>query len=449
MELPQEFKSKMISLLGSEADEFFCALDNPPQKAITINTSRISKEKFEKLADFTFSPIEKIENGYYVENFKFNINPLNHAGIIYSQEPSAMYPVQFLDIQENDIVLDMCASPGGKSIQILEKLNNTGLLVSNEIVYNRAKILFENLTRMGFDNFAITCNNPKDFEEIDIKFDKILIDAPCGGEGMFRRENFDFNSYKLINIETNSKRQLSILESAKNLLKNGGTLVYSTCTYDIRENEEVIANFLKSNPEFEITKLDNFKDIASSGIRLEPFDTDLAFRRYPHKFKGEGQFMIALKKKGFDEESSLSKFQAKGFERINKKEETLINQTFKGIANISDLEFVKRNDTIYALPKINAIDFKNLNLLTIGTVVGSINKNILKINHNFYHSQGERFYKKINLNISELNEYLKGNEIDTQEENGICVICYQDICVGGGKVSNGKIKNYYPKELRI
>ena len=237
MNLPLEFEEKMKVLLGDGFDNFKLSLDKPSQKAITINTLRIDLDTFKDLADFTYTPIPKISNGYYVDSFRFGSHILNHAGIIYSQEPSAMYPVELLDIKENDLVLDICASPGGKSIQILEKLNGSGLLVSNEIVYNRAKILYENLNKMGFYNFAITCNNPKDFENLETKFDKILVDAPCGGEGMFRKDNFDFNAYKLINIETNAKRQLSILDSVKNLLKDGGRLVYSTCTYDIRENE--------------------------------------------------------------------------------------------------------------------------------------------------------------------------------------------------------------------
>ena len=172
MELPQNFIDKMTNLLGDQAKDFFSSLEKPAVKAITLNEQVLSKNNFLNLANFNPTPIEKVSNGYYVDNFKFNNHLFNHIGAIYSQEPSAMYPVEMLDIQPNDIVLDLCASPGGKSIQILEKLNNTGLLISNEIVYNRAKILYENLTRLGFKNFAITCNSPQDYENLDIRFDK-------------------------------------------------------------------------------------------------------------------------------------------------------------------------------------------------------------------------------------------------------------------------------------
>ena len=251
-EINEQFKLKMEKLLGTEAPDFFAALENPCKKAITINTSKVSTEEFEKLADFSITPIPEVSNGYIVENLKVGSHILNHLGCIYSQEPSAMYPVEMLDIEQGDIVLDLCSAPGGKSIQILEKLNGTGLLVANEIVYNRAKILYENLNRMGFKNFIITCASPQEFENTNLKFDKILVDAPCGGEGMFRRDNFDFSAYSKASIETNAKRQLNILNSIKDLLKPNGRLVYSTCTYDILENESVINDFLTTNDNYHI-----------------------------------------------------------------------------------------------------------------------------------------------------------------------------------------------------
>ena len=149
MELPIDFVNKMKSLLNDTADNFFLQLNNPSQKGITVNFERISRDEFLNKCDFNTKPIEHVDNGFYVDNFKFGNHILNHLGVIYSQEPSAMYPVEMLDIQSGDIILDVCASPGGKSIQILEKLKNTGLLVSNEIVFSRAKTLYEKAQKMG------------------------------------------------------------------------------------------------------------------------------------------------------------------------------------------------------------------------------------------------------------------------------------------------------------
>ena len=447
MNLPQEFKDKMTKLLGTTASDFFASLESPPQKAITLNTCKISKEDFEKVADFEFSPIEKVDNGYYTEDFKIGKHILSHLGLIYSQEPSAMYPVEMLDIRPGDIVLDLCASPGGKSIQILEKLNGTGLLVSNEIVYNRAKVLYENLNRMGFNNFAITCNSPKDFENLDIKFDKILVDAPCGGEGMFRKNDFEINNYNPDTIPTNAKRQMSILNSISPLLKNGGTLVYSTCTYDTRENEEIVANFLKENKDFQIEYRENFGDITSPGIKIEGFDTDKTYRRYPHLHRGEGQYMAVLKKSGNDNNDYSSNLKAKNYITLSRKEQKLLEDTFKDVADISNLDIYNKNDTFFAIPD-TTIDFEDLNVLSIGTVIGNRDKTDFKIHHNFYHTFGDMFYNKIELDNIDAYKYLHGETINTDYKNGICVVTYLNTPIGGGKVTNGIIKNYYPKYSR-
>lgn len=450
MNLPKEFIEKMRKLLGNEAEDFFSSLDSPAQKGITLNTSRMSKELFEKEFQESISPIPKISNGYYVGSFKFGENIFNHLGVIYSQEPSAMYPVELLDVEKGDIVLDLCASPGGKSIQILEKLDGTGLLISNEIVFNRAKILEENISRMGFQNAIITCNSPKDFDNINLVFDKILVDAPCGGEGMIRKNNFDMSCYNPDSIETNSTRQLSILNSIKDFLKVGGTLVYSTCTYDIRENEEVIAKFLNENPEFEIVAKPKFNDVMVKGIKIDNFNTDLCFRRYPHKHQGEGQFMVALKKvhgNTNDYEKTKSTI-CNNFSPINSKELGIIKSTLKDMIDCSDFEYLKRKDFVFVIPK-EKVNLKNLNVISIGCLLGQIQKDILKISHEFYHTFGNLFNNKIDLNIDETKKYLHGEELEKDLPNGLYAVTYLNVALGGGKIVNGRLKNYYKKEIRI
>lgn len=449
MNLPKEFIEKMHKLLGNEAEEFFSSLEKPSQKGITLNTSRMSKELFEKEFQEPISPIEKISNGYYVGSFKFGENIFNHLGIIYSQEPSAMYPVELLDVKEGDIVLDLCASPGGKSIQILEKLNGTGLLISNEIVFSRAKILEENISRMGFQNTIITCNSPKDFENTNLVFDKILVDAPCGGEGMIRKNNFDMSFYNPDSIETNSIRQLSILNSIKDLLKVGGTLIYSTCTYDTRENEEVVAKFLSQNPEFEIIEKSEFNDVMEKGIKIDKFKTDLCFRRYPHKHQGEGQFMVALKKvQGNSSDFKIKSTTCTNFTPINSKELGIIKSTLKDMIDCSNFEYLKRKDLVYVIPK-EKVNLKNLNVVSIGCLLGQIQKDMLKISHEFYHTFGELFKHKIDLNFADAKKYLHGEELEKDLPNGVYAITYFDVALGGGKMVNGRLKNYYKKNSRI
>lgn len=443
------FLTKMQELLGEDYPKFLASLNSPPKKAITVNFDRLNGTKFSDLVDFPISPIPEIDNGYYIDgDIKIGKHILSHLGIIYSQEPSAMYPATMLDIKAGDIVLDLCASPGGKSIQILEKLNGSGLLVSNEIVYSRAKVLYENLNRLGFKNFAITCNSPADFENTGLKFDKILVDAPCSGEGMFRKKNFDFQSYNNSSIDTNAKRQLNILNSVKGLLKSGGQLVYSTCTYDIKENEQVIVNFLKNNPDFRLVESPRLNSVTADGIKIEPYDTQFCRRRYPHLFDGEGQFMALLEKIGTsNDDTTQSKFSAYGFSELYKKDIEILKKDFCDYDSLKGLQLVKKNDSIFILPN-TLLNFENLNLLSIGVLLGNISKGVFKPSHNSFHSYAEIYQNQVNLSDEQVYKYLQGLEIDINGKNGICVVRYKNIPLGGGKITNGKLKNYYPKELR-
>lgn len=448
MQLPQDFVNKMKKLLDTTADDFFCHLDKPSQKGITVNFDRLSASDFEKVCDFEHSPIEHINNGYYVDNLKFASHILNHLGVIYSQEPSAMYPVEMLGIEEGDLVLDICAAPGGKSTQILEKLNHTGLLIANEIVYNRSKILYENLSRMGYCNFAITCNSPEDYQKTNLQFNKILIDAPCGGEGMMRKKDFDLNAYNPQAIDTNAKRQLNILESVKDLLVDGGRLVYSTCTYDIRENEGVIAEFLKNNSNFRIVPHTEFRDVCSEGIKVDNCETNYSYRRYPHLHRGEGQYMICLEKTGICNYSLTEKFRAKNWSELHKKEILDIDNFFGNNTDLKNLKYAKRNDSVYLIPQ-STVDFDDLNLVHIGIHLGSIVKNIFKPCHNIFHSLGKYFHNKIELQDDNIQKYLHGEELDIDQPDGYYVVTIFNTPLSGGKLKNGKLKNIYPKELRI
>lgn len=448
--ISESFISKMKDLLGDEVESFLNALKNPPQKAITINQNRLGNNSIEDFLHTNLSPIPQVSSAYYLnEDISIGRTIPHHLGVVYSQEPSAMYPVEMLDIEKGDIVLDLCSAPGGKSVQILEKLEGTGLLVANEIVYSRAKILYENLNRMGFKNFVITCNAPDDFAKTKLKFDKILVDAPCGGEGMFRKKNFDFNAYNNSSIESNSRRQLGILNSIKGCLRDGGRLVYSTCTYDKEENEHVIAKFLQENNNFEILKYPRLKDVTSPGIKVDNTDTQYSLRRYPHKFNGEGQFMALLQRDGVsDEVHTTDEILADGFKGIYRKELEQIKQEMKDYASIEGLALAKKNDSIFVLPS-TLLDLRGLNVLSIGTLLGNFNKGVFKPTHTAFHSYPQIFKNSIDIDNDNIQKYLQGLEIEVETNiTGICVVTYKDIALGGGKIVNGRLKNYYPKELR-
>ncbi|MBQ4558365.1 MAG: hypothetical protein IJA61_03200 [Clostridia bacterium] len=444
--LPKEFEENIRNLLGAQSGDFFEALKYDAVKSLTVDFNRLRKADFERLSELELEKIEHIDNAYHY-NGKIGSSVLWHAGVVYSQDSSAMLPVLALDVQPDDVVLDVCAAPGGKSIQILQGLNNEGLLVSNEIDSSRVKILYENLVKTGYNNFVISSTFPKQLEANKSMFNKILVDAPCSGEGMFRKAGIESYHWNLKNVETCKVRQLEILNSIKDLLKNDGLLVYSTCTYNVKENEEVVCEFLKSNPEFELIDLPkNVYDNTSRGVIVDKsFDTTKCGRRYPHLHKGEGQFIALFKKNSATRNND--RVSTAGFQDLYKRDKELIEKTLKDVLDINDIDFVKKGNNIYALPK-EMIDFSSFNILCLGCMVGTIEAGQLKLNHAFYKGYGYRFYNKVELSLEESKTYLTGNVLDIIANDGICAVLYNGLVLGGGKVSKGVLKNYYPKTLR-
>ena len=440
----------MIDLLGKDSDSFFGALELDSVKALTVDYNKVDKPIFVEDSDLDLTKIEEVDNGYYYEG-KIGQNIYHHAGVIYSQDASAMLPVLALDIESNDIVLDMCAAPGGKSIQILEKLNGSGLLISNEYVFNRAKILYENLTRFGYDNYVITNNIPSDFVKKVECFDKILVDAPCSGEGMFRKDDIDTYYWSENNVDTCAVRQLEILDSASKLLKRGGIMVYSTCTYNEQENERVVVEFLKKHQDYVICDLDEcLKKATTSGVIVdEKFDTTKCARRYPHIHKGEGQFFVKLRRVGDGEIDYSEDIIIDKYYEIGRKDRQLIEKQLKNIVNIAKMRLYRKGDNVYIAPNVN-FDYSGLNVVTMGVCMGTLDKGVIKLNHTFYKAYYQQFVNIVDLNKEQAKLYLTGNVVDNinADINGIVAVTYNNLPLGGGKIVGGVLKNYYPKELR-
>ncbi|MBQ1507084.1 MAG: RsmB/NOP family class I SAM-dependent RNA methyltransferase, partial [Ruminococcus sp.] len=238
-----EFLLRMKSLLGDEFENFLDNYDRPVQKGIRVNTLKCSPEKLEKLLKIELTPTPFCAEGRYIPEGAEQLgnSPLHHCGAFYIQEPSASSAVELLGVEKGDFVLDLCAAPGGKSTQIGAKLGGTGLLWSNEIVKNRANILLSNIERMGISNAVVSSEHPERLcGALEGYFDKVLVDAPCSGEGMFRKNCEARREWSVEHVKSCAERQLNILNSAKHAIKDGGALVYSTCTFSREENEEVI-----------------------------------------------------------------------------------------------------------------------------------------------------------------------------------------------------------------
>lgn len=295
MEFPEKYVSNMNNLLGDEAKDYFDSFLCPSHKGLRVNTSKITTEEFEKICPFHIERIPYISNGYYYNDAdNVSKHPLYYAGLYYIQEPSAMLPANRLPIEPHDRVLDLCAAPGGKATELLSKLNGTGILYANDYSASRAKALLKNLEITGKGNFYVTAESPQKLAgELKGFFNKILVDAPCSGEGMFRKDSSLINSWKENGPDYYAPIQREILMSAYELLMPGGLLLYSTCTFSKLEDEDNIKFMLERYPDLSLEKMDKYTGFSDGFDGLHN-----CIRVFPHKVKGEGHFLALLKKAG-------------------------------------------------------------------------------------------------------------------------------------------------------
>lgn len=446
--LPPEFAERMKKLLFDEYEDYLKAINENSVKGFRVNTEKISLEEFEKINIFGNEKIPYVENGFYLDYEKAGNHPYHHAGMIYIQEPGAMAPAECLEIEEDWKVLDLCASPGGKSTQIKNKLGSTGLLVSNEIIPSRCKILTGNIERLGLENCVTTCMDTSRLAEIFPQtFDMIMVDAPCSGEGMFRKDDIAIEEWSESNVKMCAERQAEILENAVKCLKNGGFIVYATCTFSLEENEMTVCNFLENHPEFELIPVnEKVKNNTSDGIFYDGCtceNINFARRFYPHKSKGEGQFMAVLHNKNvaFENKKKL-------IPKPQKIDKTIFDFLDSTLVSYDKEKVLMYNgNPVYFTPDF---EIKKGTAFMCGVTIGEIAKNYIKPHHQFFMAMGDKFKRKINLSADspEIEKFLRGEEFETNCENGWAVVMVDGCSVGGVKVSGGKAKNHYPKGLR-
>ena len=447
-QLPIEFQQRMKTLLGDEYNDFLKSYEEKPVRAFRVNTDKISLEDFQKLNIFSNEKIPYVENGFYFDYDGIGNHPYHHAGMFYIQEPAAMVPVESIDINPDWNVLDLCAAPGGKSSQIKNKLGEKGVLVSNEIVPSRCKILTGNMERMGFQNVVTTCMHPqKLMKEFPDTFNMIMVDAPCSGEGMFRKEEIAIDEWTPENVLMCSERQAEILDCAVKMLKSGGHIVYSTCTFSLEENEMTVDAFLQRHSDFElIPATEKVNENTSDGINFEGCNCEnmhYARRCYPHKTKGEGQFVAVLHNTN-ECYADLSKLDIKK-EKIDKTLKSFFDDTLVSYKEENVLMY--NGNPVYFTPDFPV---RKGCAFSCGVTIGEIRKNYIQPHHQFFMAMGNDFKRKINLTADsdEIKKYLHGEEFQTDCENGWAVVLVDGCTVGGVKVSNGRAKNHYPKGLR-
>lgn len=424
MKLPEKFCERMKNELKNEYESFIKSYDEAPYIALRVNTLKISSEEFKAIVDFCGENVPWCPTGFYYDGKKGN-HPSSIAGLFYSQEPSAMIAAELAEVKEGDIVLDLCAAPGGKSTQLAAKLSGKGLLVSNEVNLGRAKILCENIERMGIKNAVVTNMYPEKMEKLFYEFfDKIVVDAPCSGEGMFRKDSVAVDEWSIEHTKSCAIRQLSILDSAYKMLTPGGRLVYSTCTFSKEENEEAVQKFAEKYPDISLREM---------------------HRLMPHRIKGEGHFSAVFEKSGERQaKKHTPPITAKkemieayrSFEREN------LNMSLDG-------NFVSFGENLYLLPK-EMITLDKIKCIRPGLFLGEVRKGRFVPSHHLATAlKKEDFKQSIALSEDKLEAYLKGETIVYNGEKGYGVMLYKEkFPVGWYKLSDGQAKNHYPKHLR-
>ncbi|MBQ7466968.1 MAG: hypothetical protein IJS74_02720 [Clostridia bacterium] len=444
----------MKKLLAGDYENYIASFSHAPKRAVRVNHNFISDSDFEKTFPYPVKKIEGIEGAYLLETGeKIGNSVFHHAGMIYLQEPSSMLAATALEVKEGDLVCDMCSAPGGKASQILDK-NKTGIVVCNEFVRPRANVLFSNIERQGFKNAIITSLDTSVLaENFANYFDKILVDAPCSGEGMFRKEPETISEWNEGLPQFNSQRQLEILANADKMLKQGGTLVYSTCTFNLIENELVVTQFCEKYgykicdlPEVVQKNAKSGFDIAKFGYKTNNVDTTKCARCFPQDNFGEGQFIAKLQK--ISENNGEIYKQKSNFDKLSNSEMLLIKDFLKQTIGETDFEFYKIKDDIFISEK--SLPGVSKGVLGYGVKLGTLAKNRIEPFHQFFKAYGNQFKNKVELKEeNDIKNYLYGNEIDIDKNlSGLVSVTYHGAVLGGGKAVQGKLKNYYPKGLR-
>jgi len=451
MNLPEKYLTTIKDMLGTEFDEYLESFNDNRLYGLKVNTLKISPADFLKISPFELEPIPWIENGFYFsQNDKPAKHPFYFAGLYYIQEPSAMTPANVLPIQEGDKVFDMCAAPGGKSTELGAKLNGTGLLIANDISSTRAKALLKNVEMAGISNLMVLSEDPKKLiHYYSGFFDKVLIDAPCSGEGMFRKDNKLIKSWENNGPEFYHEIQKELLLIGADMLKPGGMMLYSTCTFSKVEDEQSIRYLLNNRPELSIIDIKDYSGF-SHGYEDTVEDVKMNFRKmvriWPHKMSGEGHFTALLQKSINSEASNY----IDSPDTKSKLPVELIQFMEDVTYPIDQNEIEIINDHVYVIPRL-AGNHNGLRMLRSGLLLGECKKNRFEPSQALAMAMKMHDYRfSINMSINDPNviKYLKGETIEIEENKitrptGWQLICVDSFPLGWGKLSGTTLKNKY------
>ena len=427
--LPEAFLNRMKDQLGDEYPDYIASLERPRAVAMRFNPL---KGEIPNLP-FVQAPVPWEPMGYYYDpESRPGLHPFHEAGVYYLQEASAMAPVSLLDPQPGEKICDLCAAPGGKTTQIAGRMAGEGFLLCNEFNPKRAKVLSRNIERMGIPNALVTNEHPQKLaDRLPGFFDRVLIDAPCSGEGMFRKEEAAVTDWSEDAVAACAQRQREILHSGAQLVRPGGLLVYSTCTFAPEENEETVAAFLESHPDFvpEEVAAPWFTPAGSGSFRL-----------WPHKLLGEGHFAAVLRRKGEPEDPEKAP--------IGEKLPAQWQEFARSLdIHLPEGKCVRFGQSIYWAPT-EMPDIRGLKVLRPGLALGEEKKGRFEPDHALaLWLKSARTELELPADSDSLRAYMHGDVIPCSE-NSWCLVKADGYSIGWGKADGKVLKNHYPKGLR-
>lgn len=453
MQLPVTFEEKMKEMLGPDYENYLASFQEEPHQGLRINTGKISVEDFIKISPYELKSVPWCSNGfYYDKSEKPAKHPYYYAGLYYIQEPSAMTTAGLLPVEEGDKVLDLCAAPGGKSTELAAKLKGSGLLVSNDISNSRAKALLKNLELFGAGNILVTSEPPNVLAgRFPAFFDKILIDAPCSGEGMFRKQGSMMKAWENNGVELFVGMQHSILKEAVTMLKPGGMLIYSTCTFSKEENEQSIEYLLSLDDSLHLVELPMFEGFDEGhpewGLTGHQ-ELSRCRRLWPHRIAGEGHFVAMVKKDAAVQDMAAYPEYPYTGGKLSSEAQAFIREIDYPF-EFSRIDVQK--ERVFYIPE-SMPDVRGLRILRCGLYMGDMKKNRFEPSQALaMFLKDTQFSNTIKLALEDgrVIKYLKGETIELEEmerhdcQDGICLICVENYPLGFGKLSKGTIKNKY------
>lgn len=467
MNLPAEFERRMKDLLGEEYPEFLSCYDREKKQGLRINTSKISVEDFLKITPFQLTPIPWTTNGFfYREEDRVTKHPHYYAGLYYIQEPSAMVPASRLPVEPGDKVLDLCAAPGGKATELGAKLGGKGLLVANDVSVSRARGLLKNLELFGISNILVTGETPQQlWKKFGRYFDKILVDAPCSGEGMFRKDPGLIKSWEERGPEYYAPLQKEILSCAVEMLKPGGQILYSTCTFSPEEDEAVILDILREFPEMCLVEAEGYEGFAggmikesllSSGMEeevLQRFDKGKCIRIWPHKMDGEGHFTVLMKNCVQEEIKQVTVPVSKNDSKCKVEDAVKFLKKIKS-SMFECGSYFQNKEELFLLPA--DLKVPKLRYLRTGLHLGTVKKERFEPSQALALALRKEDYTNVldlPSNHPAVIRYLKGETLDIPEMEscaaGWVLVCCDGYPLGWGKCVNGTLRNKYQAGWRM